>query len=61
MPKTITVTCSSCGQPWMDGDSLHRCPMPPEIDFSRYTDEALQRLADHLALVLEGRRERLGS
>lgn len=56
MPK-FKVTCARCGQDWMDGASLHRCPVPPEIDVSRYTTEALQRLADYLALVLEGQRK----
>lgn len=52
--RTLAITCSSCGQDWT---SDHQCPVPPEIDTARYTDEALQRLADHLTLVLEDRRK----
>jgi len=53
-PRTLAVTCSSCGAPW---DEQHRCTVPPQIDFSRYSTAALEALARHLALVLEGRRK----
>lgn len=53
-PRPLAITCSACGASW---DEQHRCTVPPQIDFSRYSTGALERLAGHLALVLKGRRE----
>jgi hypothetical protein len=52
--RPLTIICSSCGQPWID---QHQCPMPPPIDWSRYTTSALESLASHLDLVIKGRRK----
>ncbi len=52
--RQLAITCSSCGLPW---DDQHRCSVPPPIDTARYSDTALEQLASHLALVLEGRRK----
>lgn len=48
----LTIICSSCGREWITD---HRCDEPPEIDFSHYTDAALERLADRLSLIVEDR------
>jgi hypothetical protein len=50
--RVLNIVCSSCGLTWTDE---HRCPVPPPIDTTRYSDEALRRLADYLLRVLADR------
>lgn len=50
--RALNIVCSSCSQAWT---SDHRCPVPPPIDTTRYSDEALQHLADYLLRVLADR------
>jgi hypothetical protein len=50
--RKLAIVCSACGAMW---DGWHQCTVPPQIDFSRYSDGALKELAGYLKLVLEGR------
>ncbi len=57
----FTATCSRCGAAWTDralsSIAQHQCPVPPEIDWFRYSTSALEQIVDHLALVIEGRKQ----
>jgi hypothetical protein len=51
--RRIRIECSSCFREWTDE---HCCDVPPAINFSRYSDTALERLAADLAMILAERR-----